>query len=470
MFVLLLVTGYGLSAAPLLVIGAVLGAALVGATVGWPLGVLAVMLALGPVDLSFLTGGARGLLPQLGGVDMSGIRLVGITAGLGLVVLTRRDLLKSLLGPTARWYVLFLVWAAASLPLSPDPLEGLRLLLKLTYPLLVFLVVAAPDRTEAQVRRLGDWALWGAALIVVVNPIFVLNGGFTVERGELLRVTGPGAHANPFSFYLLAILLLCAGRYRGRRQTRYLLLGGMAMVWMSLTLTRITFLAALVGFGVAALYAALAERSVKGILVMGTLAAGVVGLLLTGVLDRTFGYIPTPGQLLSLIIHPGALYAAINWQGRELLWAVVGSVFMTDPWFGSGLGASAVALLATTNQTVPHNEYLRLAADLGLVGCALYALAILAWVRAVVHAVRHTDRGRGEELAMPALAAFAAWGVIALTDNAFDYYGPLTQYVAFLTAGCVVLGRAAAVERSATPPPEPATAGLCPAEAAAPTG
>ncbi|MDP2958481.1 MAG: hypothetical protein Q8N53_18795 [Longimicrobiales bacterium] len=34
-----------------------------------------------------------------------------------------------------------------------------------------------------------------------------------------------------------------------------------------------------------------------------------------------------------------------------------------------------------------------------------------------------------------------AWGVISLTDNAFDYYAPFTQFAGFLVAGVVVAAR-----------------------------
>src|SRR5690349_20472845 len=84
----LLAAGFGLAANPLLAAGAVLGVAVIAATLAWPLTVVGLMLALGPIDLSGITGGVRGLLPALGGLDMSGIRLVAVSAGLGTVVLT----------------------------------------------------------------------------------------------------------------------------------------------------------------------------------------------------------------------------------------------------------------------------------------------------------------------------------------------------------------------------------------------
>jgi O-antigen ligase len=468
----LVVTGYGLAAQPLLAAGAVLGIAVISATLAWPLMIVALMLALGPIDLSVLTGGARGLLPALGGLDMSGIRLIAISGGLGMVVLTRRDLLEQLGGPLARWYTLFLAWATASLAFSPAPLDGLRLLLKLAYPLLVYLVVAAPERTPAELRRLGNWALWGATAVLLVNPLFVANGAYAVEQGQTegwLRVWGPGSHHNPFSFYLLAVLMLCIARFRARGESRYLLLGGVAIAWLALTVTRITFLASLVALAVVAVYTALVDRNRRALVVIVVSGVLVCSLLLEGVLVRTFGYLPTASELLALARDPVALYQAVNWQGRESLWAILLLVFRENPVLGSGLGASSAYLVGQVEQGgVAHNEYLRLAVDTGVLGCALYFLAVVGWIRGAARAVR-ARAPFAEEYAMPMLALAAAWAVIAATDNAFDYYGPFTQYVAFLAGACAVIARPAEapVEPPArAPAPDPVTLpiGLAPSE------
>lgn len=438
----LVVAGAGMAGSPLLAAGAVLGTAMVTATLLWPLVVLGIMLALGPVDLSFITGGARELLPALGGLDMSGIRLVGISAALGLVILSRRDILRLAASPPARWYLLFLAYATATLVASPDPLEGVRLLLKLAYPLLLFLVVAAPGRTTAQVRRLGDWALWGATILLLVNPFVVANGGYAMESGEWLRVWGPGSHHNPFSFYLLAVLLLCVARYRTRGETRYLLLGALSVVWIAATLTRITLLASFVAMAVVAVYTGVVDRNKRTLLATLVLGLLMGGLLLEGVLVRTFGYLPGLGELLSLVGDPVKLYEAVNWQGRELLWAILWLAFVQSPWLGLGLGASTSALESAPwlSGGVAHNEYLRLAVDVGVFGSVLFFLAMTAWIRAGMRAGLARAR-ETEEFALPAIAAIAAWAIIAITDNAFDYYAPFTQYVAFLVAGAVVTSR-----------------------------
>ncbi len=92
-----------------------------------------------------------------------------------------------------------------------------------------------------------------------------------------------------------------------------------------------------------------------------------------------------------------------------------------------------------------HNEYIRLGTDTGFVGLALFATAMFAWIRVVVRAGLRYD-ARTQELVLPALALMVAWAVISLTDNAFDYYGPFTQFAGLFVGASVA---AAAWDRAA---------------------
>jgi O-antigen ligase len=123
----------------------------------------------------------------------------------------------------------------------------------------------------------------------------------------------------------------------------------------------------------------------------------------------------------------------------------------------------------TAQGGVAHNEYLRLAVDTGVIGCGLYLLAVCGWIRAALSpAWRRAPLA--EEYAMPALAVIAAWAVVAATDNAFDYYSPFTQFVAFLTGACTVIARRAQADAPVSQGPSPdghmtvAIGGLTPSE------
>jgi O-antigen ligase len=103
-----------------------------------------------------------------------------------------------------------------------------------------------------------------------------------------------------------------------------------------------------------------------------------------------------------------------------------------------------VAAIPAEWGTIVHNEYLRLITDLGLLGGVWYAAAIGAWFVGVARAGRSADP-LVREYAPTAVGALVVWGVVAFTDNAFDYYAPFTQFVAFF---CAATFAAAALERA----------------------
>ncbi|MFW6078099.1 MAG: O-antigen ligase family protein [Gemmatimonadota bacterium] len=434
---------------PWLAMGATFGGFLFLVLLVRPLVLIGVLLAIGAVDLSFITGGPKALLPGLGGLDMNGIRLVGLVGGVTLLTVLDRRLQRWVFGPEGRWYVLFLAFAGATLAFSPSPVEGLRLLFKLAYPFVVFIAVCGLVRTRADLERIGDGVLLAAAVLtLVVVPIHVMSGGYVVDARGDLHVNAPGLDHNPFAFYLLAMLLLAYARYSARGEVRYLVLGGVFAVWIALTLSRTTLGGAIAGLVGAGAFGAVVARNYRALFGTAVLAAAVAVPLLPAALERSFGYIPSLGELWSLARDPAALYGEIYWAGRESFWPIVFRAFLTSPIIGLGLGASTAVLVRNTPSSwadVVHNEYLRLATDTGVIGVALFAVAILVWWRAVVRAARTGDE-LAREYALPAFAGIVAWAVVSFPGNAFDYYAPFTQYIGFFCAGAVAAARLAREE------------------------
>ena len=429
---------FGLAYSPFLALGTAVGAVLTLFALTQPLALIGLMLVIGPADLSFVTGGFKGMFAQLGGLDMNGIRLIGMTAALSLVILADRDVGRQVFRPAAIFYVLLVAYCAVTLSFSPSPIDGSRLLLKIAYPLLVFLVITGLSPDRHRLERLMDAVLIGAAVLcLVVQPLYVAFGEFEREIGGWFRLRGVGAHQNPFAFYLTAAILISFVRWTTRRQARYLLLCAICGGWMVLTITRIAFLATIVALLAAGITGAIATRRVR--VLAGALS---VALLLSipfapPVLERSFGFVPTPLELVGLLTDPEALFTAMNWEGRMVFWAVVFNAFLASPIFGLGLGASTFVLRLNfpvfTNPVV-HNDYLRLLSEAGLIGVFLFTLAMAAWLVVAFRAARLDDR-TVREYALPAVGCLAALAIIGLTDNAFDYYGPFTQYTGFLCGG-----------------------------------
>jgi O-antigen ligase len=313
------------------------------------------------------------------------------------------------------------------------------------------------------VERLATWALMGATAILLLNPVFLVASGIERDLEGWLRLGGAGINQNPFSFYLLVVMLLSAARFAVRGQTRYLVLAGMAALWMALTLTRITLGAALLGLTGLSLYGALINRNYRAA-AAGLGLATLLGIALAPiVLARSFGYVPSAGELLQLAGDPVALFNAVNWQGRQLIWPVLMQAWASSPWIGLGMGASPSVLDSALPGLgiLPHNEYLRLGVEAGWIGVTLFFLAIAAWLRMVLRAGR-IGPPSAREHALPALAGTLAWAVIAVTDNAFDYYGAFTQFIAFFTAAACVSARAGSELEGATPEAPESRASLDP--------
>lgn len=452
--------GFVLSGHPFLATGMVGGTLVLMVLLLRPMLLVAATLAVGAVNLAFLTGGEKELLDAMGGLDMNGIRLIGLVGGLAGLVLIDRRMLEATLGPHGRWYLLFLVYAGGTAFLSPAPLEGMRLLFKLAYPFLVFAAVQALTREEAQLDALGSWTLAASAVLVfLVNPVLVILGGYTVDDSGHLRLQGLGMHQNAFAYYLLAMSFLAMARYFVRGQRRYLLLAlGMAG-WIVLTLSRITLLAVVLGLGAMALYAAVARRTVKPLVGAVIVAAAVAVPLTPMVFERTLGFVPGPGELVTLLSDPGALARDMRWNGRDAIWPALLAAYRQSPVVGLGIGASGPVLRTSFSSGVtdiPHNEYLRVGVETGVIGLLLLAAALLAWW---LGAARAGLRGGGlaREYGVAAVGIIMAAIIISMTGNTIDYYTQLTQYIGFFV-GAALTAAAFAREESELPEAQPVAA------------
>ena len=111
---------------------------------------------------------------------------------------------------------------------------------------------------------------------------------------------------------------------------------------------------------------------------------------------------------------------SVSTSGRNRMWALVFDSAMQHPIAGSGLGSSQRALGELVQ---PHNEYLRVWHDGGIIALALLLFAFIRWLfllrRQYVWAVRTARSDPAIELA----ALFTLIGIVlaAITDNGFMY-------------------------------------------------
>jgi O-antigen ligase len=76
--------------------------------------------------------------------------------------------------------------------------------------------------------------------------------------------------------------------------------------------------------------------------------------------------------------------SGFQFSGRDIIWDLFIDVIALSPWFGYGIAAGRFAVsmedVALLGSNAAHNEYLRLAVDVGIVGVVLIFLGFLVWI------------------------------------------------------------------------------------------
>jgi O-antigen ligase len=226
----------------------------------------------------------------------------------------------------------------------------------------------------------------GAALVPLISVLVGLVAhvvGFNpiLDPGGRLN----GLHSAPFlaGFCVTAIFASTLEYLRGFR-LRWLLLGGANLAILLGTQARAPFIA--VALFLLLVFALSGERVFP--------LRRKVDLLMGGMVPAV------------LLLGPALLYAlqrftgegSENFSGRDIIWPYFIEAIEQRPLFGFGLGAGKLIVdpedptIKLLGSSAAHNEYLRLAVDAGIVGCAAIFLSIIMWVWNGTRRARSADQ------------------------------------------------------------------------------
>ncbi len=313
------------------------------------------------IQLEIMTGGAGG---GAAGAGAAAVKMVPFALTAALV-------LRYGVSRTVTWpFLAFVAIAAASLAILPmGRIAGfgdmVRSLIGSTAPFAVGLALA-PRRVWTALCRC-------AALV----PLISVLGGVVTEIAGIYPMMDrvgrfQGVHSPPFlaGFCVTAIFASTLEYLRGFR-LRWLLLGGVNLAIMLATQARAPFIAVALFL---LLVFVLSEPRVlplkrKVDLVMGGMVPAVILL--------------GPALLYALQRFTGE---SENFSGRDIIWPYFLDAIERRPLFGFGLGAGKLIVdpedptIKLLGSNAAHNEYLRLAVDAGVVGCAAIFLSIILWI------------------------------------------------------------------------------------------
>jgi putative inorganic carbon (HCO3(-)) transporter len=252
-----------------------------------------------------------------------------------------------------------------------------------------------------------------AEVFVVSSAAAAVVGTFRFLTSMTGRASGPIGEANDFAYMLATatpLALYLAWRQRERRAL-WLLASGVLLITIALTLSR----GAIVGLGLAALWAALHSRTIaKG------LVAAIAGVVLLGgvVLAVDSKWVDDRLNAKTAVVDE-------NWASRKALWRGAIDMFQEEPLLGVGTGLyphRAAEFVYDEPwrivEPVAHNAYLEVLAEDGVIGLTLFVAfiggswVILARAR---RAARRADDADGAWLAL----AVQASAIVAVVSAAF---------------------------------------------------
>ena len=287
------------------------------------------------------------------------------------------------------------------------------------------------------------------ALVIALTPLF------SVAVGALMALAGirpgfpevdrlEGATGNAAAFAILAFAGFVVALHEMSRPGRPFA-GALAVLNLALVIlsgTRMAIAASAVFLLVYLLLAAgLRQRLLNQ---RGRTAAGVAVVAIALV-----WYWPT---LQARLFHdlrggdsPSVDIADVNLSRRDDVWAFYFEEFTFSPLFGRGMGSGFVAAadwLPWPRKT-PHNEYLHLLVNTGVVGFALCAAAIFFWYRSLLEVAADNDRAF-------LIALLPAMGVFAITEDVLVFSTGLAMFAylgVLLTKRSIRLATAGAAKR-----------------------
>jgi O-antigen ligase len=337
------------------------------------------------------------------------------------------------LPPAALW--IFLLWAAVSIVIfgvSVPAVQNLAIFI-------IFVGVAAFTSIGASTHSPQRVSTW------MIRCGWVLGVGYAAE----LTVDGLGAESvlgsRTFAITALVFLATLVAWLPARRRRSDVALICLLFIDIALSLSRMSTLAAAILIGVG-----LATWSSRRGILRRVIVFGGIALVTAWWLFEHFAPLHdrfTRGD-------SGVLGGfAVNTEGRLDIWAPVWDSARQHLWLGGGAGSAVEVVTGLGSGTAqPHNDYLRLLHDYGIVGVVLLAVGLLWLIASSFRAGRQAENAVTAAPHWAAVLAMFAVAVLMWTDNPLVY--------AFVMAPLGVLVGLSLASQRASRPREPETRSL----------
>jgi O-antigen ligase len=335
--------------------------------------------------------------------------------------------------PLAAPLAAFLGAATLSVATARDPVGSVAHVIRLSTVLILVLVLARL-LVDARRIRLILTAVYGSAAVPVLFGLFELATGEGVELGGFTRVKSTFTHPNPLAIYLTILIVTgvaLISRVRGIRLAAALPPLAAGLVVLVGTYTRSAWIAV-----------------VAGLLVVGILQSKrLVALMWVGLIAVVLIAPSTAARFQDL----GENTRPSGQPANSLIWRFeywTAALQQADnPVTGIGLGGVSVS---TQEAKEPHNDFVRVFVETGLVGLAAYLWFCAAMVGLARQNVSAARTGLARGLGVGVAGAVTAFIVLSVVSNVLTQLVVL-WYVAALATCAWAAGRLEAEPAPASP-------------------
>jgi len=307
--------------------------------------------------------------------------------------------------------------------------------------IIIFYLVIHTIRTQTQLIKLV-YILIGIGIFLTIFGLFKKIGlnpfpwwHYPEIKSEMYRLSATFGNANHLAGYMEMTLLLILGLLlSGFRGINRAVLAGSILLFMvavTLSLSRGAWVSALAGLLFMISISFSKHFSQKKWLFIPL----IIGLLVVGLV--VLSYTPTVKRVGAIT----EFEQATNFQSRIYAWRGIINMIKDYPFFGTGPGTFAIIFTQYQPPGLPmryfyaHNDYLHLAAEMGLPAAGVIIWFILMFYRAGIKTLTRGDE-LNRNIAFGAMAGITAMLVHSLVD--FNLHIPANALLFIVLSALVV--------------------------------
>ena len=319
-------------------------------------------------------------------------------------------------------YTIFMIYSLFTLAWTSDLGDGLVMLFKLSWPIIVMVIAYTWVRDFRSFERYSRAVIAGSVLLVSLALFNMLSDGYLYLQKKqyffdsIPLLAAPAMSPANFSFNLSVSVLLSYLLFSITKKKVYVGLVVVLVVAMIFAFTRI----AVAGLFLSGFLFLFNRGKAGQLFFVGVILIAAIVYGSDALLKRTF-FDVEKGQKAVVEFNFEEILSNLNTSGRTHLWGTALSMRNTgSELYGMGIGSVNSWVDKGILDSELHSELLRIYIDVGLVGLLLYCAAF-------VQLIFYVMRGGGGESRERSAVRVLSMGVVVLffittiTDNSLNY-------------------------------------------------